>query len=97
MVYVLTLAFHIIIACLTLCAVVYSSYALYREKRDWFKKLALFIALCAALEVASGFALAVFSPTATVAGVALHLVAYLGLCLVTEAALLVNARRIWIG
>lgn len=97
MVYGLTLSIHIIVACVTLCAIVYSSYALYREKYSWFKKLAALIALCAALETISGFALAVVSPTATLASVAPHLVAYLSLCLVAEAALLLNARRVWIG
>lgn len=97
MVYGLTLSIHIIVACVTLCAIVYSSYALYREKYPWFKPLAALVALCASLETISGFVLAVVSPTATVAGVALHLVSYLSLCLIAEAALLLNARRVWIG
>jgi len=97
MVYGVTLALHIIVACITLCAIVYSSYALYRERYQWFTPLALTIGVCAALETISGFLLAVVSPTATVAGVALHLVAYLSLCLIAEAALLLNTRRAWIG
>ena len=97
MIYGVVLAIHIVVACITLCAIVYSSYALYREKFSWFKPLAVVIGLCAAMETLSGFALAVVSPTATVSGVALRLVSYLSLCLIAEAALLLNARRVWIG
>ncbi len=95
--YTATLVLHILVACATMVAIVYSAYALYREKFEWFKKLAAAIAAFAAVETVSGFALAVLSPTATVAGVALHLSWYLGLCLIVEASLLLNTRRVWIG
>ncbi len=97
MFYTLVLVLHIVVACATMIAIVYSAYALLREKFTWFPKLALAIGAFAAVETVSGFALAVLSPTATVAGVALHLSWYLGLCLIVESALLLNTRRVWIG
>lgn len=95
--YTAVLVSHILIACATMVAITYSSYALIREKAEWFEKLAGIIAVCAALETISGFALAVLSPNITFTYVALHLVWYLGLCLIAEAALLLNRRRVWIG
>ena len=97
MLYSFALALHIIVACASLLAVAVSAYALFSEKFAWFKKLAGAIGVFAAIETVSGFALAVLSPTATVLGVALHLSWYLGLCLIVEAALLLNTRRVWIG
>lgn len=95
--YIATLVFHIFIACLTIAAIVYSVYALMMVKDSLYKKLAAAIAILAAIETASGFALAVLSPTVTVAYVASHLVWYLGLCLVAESALLLRMRAVWIG
>jgi hypothetical protein len=68
-----------------------------RRKSNFYKHLALGIAGLAALETASGFALAVLSPTVTVAYVSSHLVWYLGLCLLAEAALMFRMRTVWIG
>lgn len=97
MAYTLVLVFHILVACATMIAIAYSAYVLMREKFPWFEKLAAFIAACAVLETVSGFALAALSPTATVLSVSFHLLWYLGLCLIAEAALLLNTRRVWIG
>lgn len=97
MIYATVLTLHILVACATMLAIVYSSYALIREKFAWFEKLAIAIAFCAGAETVSGFALTVLSPTVTFAYVATHLVWYLGLCLIVEAALLVHSRRVWIG
>lgn len=95
--YIATLVLHIIVACATILALAYSVYALVRGKHSFYRRLALVIATLAGVEVASGFMLAVLSPTVTVAYVASHLVWYLGLCLIVESALLFRMRAVWIG
>lgn len=95
--YGLTLAAHILVACLTLGTLVISVYALFFGKTRLFKLLAVAIALFAVLEVVSGFLLAVLSPTLGVMEVGLHLLAYLGVCLAVEAVLVFQMRRVWIS
>jgi len=97
MIYTAMLVLHIVIACATFGAITLSSFSLIKEKHQWFTKLAVIIAACAGLETVSGFMLAVLSPDITASQVGLHLVSYLSLCLIVEAALLLNTRRVWIG
>ncbi len=97
MTYGIVLALHIIIACTTVLALAYSGYALVRGKNTWYKLLMLSIATLAVLETVRGFLLAVLSPTVTVSYVASHLLWYLGLCLIVEAALALKSRAVWIG
>ncbi len=88
---------HILIACATFAFIGAAAYALFNEKFSWFKNLSTLIGACALLETISGFALAVFSPDLSVLRVGLHLFFYLTLCLIVEAALVFNSRRVWIG
>ena len=97
MMYTAVLVLHIIIACATMVVLAYSAFVLVRGKEVWYKRLMLSIAVLAVLETASGFSLAVLSPTVTVAYVASHLVWYLSLCLIVEASLAWKKRAVWIG
>ncbi len=97
MLYTATLVLHIIVACVSIAALVYTVYALVRGKHNLYTRLMISIALLTTLETISGFSLAVLSPTVTVSYVASHLVWYLGLCIVAEAALAVRMRKVWIG
>ena len=97
MMYTAVLVLHIIIACATVVAVAYSAFALVCGKTGHYKPLMLTIALLAAVETISGFSLAVLSPTVTVSYVASHLVVYLGVCLIVEAAFVWKKRAVWIG
>ena len=97
MTYGIVLALHIIVACTTVLALAYSAFALVRGKTTWYKSLMISIAALAVLETISGFLLAVLSPTVTVSYVASHLLVYLGVCLVAEAALAFKSRAVWIG
>ena len=97
MTYGIVLAAHILIACTTIVLLAYSAYALFKGKTAWYKRLMISIAVLAVLETMSGFSLAVLSPTVTVSYVVSHLVWYLGLCLIAEAALAWKKRAVWIG
>ncbi|MES2006496.1 MAG: hypothetical protein V4436_00135 [Patescibacteria group bacterium] len=97
MTYGIVLALHIIIACSTVALLAYSAFALVKGKIAWYKRLMVSIAALAVLETASGFLLAVLSPTVTVSYVASHLLVYLGVCLIAEAALAWKKRAVWIG
>ncbi|HEV8677209.1 MAG TPA: hypothetical protein VN701_00010 [Candidatus Paceibacterota bacterium] len=97
MIYTTVLLLHVAVGFATFALVGASAYALTNEKSAWFKKLSASIGACAALETASGFALAALSPDLSPARVGLHLLFYLTLCLIAEAALIFNSRRVWIG
>jgi hypothetical protein len=97
MTYGIVLAIHIIVACATVVAVVYSAFALVRSKANHYKPLMLTIAALAIVETISGFSLAVLSPTVTVSYVASHLLVYLGVCLIVEAAFVWKKKAVWIG
>ncbi len=97
MLYIALLVLHIFVACMTVVACVYSSYAILREKYRFMHVLAIAIALFAAVETVTGFMLAVLSPTVTPAYVSSHLTLYLAVCLLMEAAIALGTRRVWIG
>jgi hypothetical protein len=97
MLYVAMLVLHIFVACVTIVALCYTTYALGKGAEQHYKKLMIAIALLAVVETISGFLLAVLSPTATVESVAVHLVVYLAACLLAEAALVYKKSRVWIG
>lgn len=97
MFYTLLLSVHIIVACMTVVACVYSAYAILRERYRFMHVLAIAIAFFATIETITGFMLAVVSPTATPAYVSSHLTLYLTVCLLMEAAIALGTRRVWIG
>ncbi len=97
MLYTATLVLHIITACVSIAAIVYTVYELVRANESLYKRLAVAIAALASIQVVSGFMLAVLSPTLSVATVGQHLLAYLGVCLIAEAALVLRMQKVWIG
>mgnify|MGYP000673699769 CR=1 FL=1 len=97
MLYTATLVLHIITACVSIAALVYTVYALVRGSEAWYKRLSLSIAALASMQVVSGFMLAVLSPTLSVMTVGQHLLLYLGICLLAEMGLVLRMRKVWIG
>lgn len=97
MLYTATLVLHIIVACVSIAALVYTVYVLVRGNEAWYKRLSLSIAALAGVQTVSGFLLAVLSPTLSALTVGQHLIAYLGICLIAETALVLRMRKVWIG
>ncbi len=97
MLYTAILVLHIAVACVAIAALSYTAYAVGKGVSTHYARLMVAIALLASVETMSGFLLAVLSPTVTVEKVMMHLVVYLGACLLAEAALVYKKQRVWIG
>ena len=97
MLYSAVLLLHITVACTTIVTVLLVPYALLYRKEHWYKKISVLVAVLMILETVSGFFLAVLSPDVSVTSVGVHLMLYLGVCLIAEVALVLRMRKVWIG
>ncbi len=92
MLYSVVLATHIFAACVTVVVVGGSLYSIVRRAADFYKPLGLALAAIAFIETVSGGLLTALNPELSVLKVGLHLLAYLGVCLVVEGLLFVRVR-----
>ncbi len=81
------LVLHILAAVATMAVIGYGLVALLYKRDAVYKRTVLGLGFIAAFQVFSGTLLAVLSPELSAAALTLHIVAYLGVCLGTEALL----------
>ncbi len=93
MLYVLTLGAHIFVALLTMATIAAALWAMVKNHSHIYKRIGVFLAMVAAVQVASGFILIALSPELSVMKVGFHLALYLAACFLVEAALVVKARK----
>ncbi|HVV39249.1 MAG TPA: hypothetical protein VHD31_02885 [Candidatus Paceibacterota bacterium] len=94
MTYVITLGLHLATAALTGAVILYALYAVLRGHVQMYRSIALALAGVAAFEVFSGTVLAITSPDLSATALSLHILEYLGVCAVVEAALFAKMRNI---
>jgi len=93
MIYVTVLALHLALTATTGLVGLVAVFAALRGSVALCKRVAVFLAVTAGLQVASGVYLAVLSPTIEVASLGSHIALYLGVCAALEAALFVRIKR----
>lgn len=98
MLYSATLGGHIFVALLTIAIIAVALWAMVTNRAQLYKRIGVFLAVVAAMQVASGFMLIALSPELSVIKVGFHLALYLAVCLLVEAALILKARKaVWIS
>lgn len=93
MMYVAILVAHIFAACVTIAIIGLALYSVARGKSEWYRRCAFALAYVAGFEIISGTLLAVVSPEVSPLYVGTHLLAYLVICLVVEAMLIVKMQK----
>ena len=93
MTYTTILALHLALTVTTGLIGVTAVFAALRGSARLCKNVAIFLAITAGLEVATGVILAVISPTVEALSLGSHIALYLGVCAALEVALLVRIKR----
>lgn len=88
-----TLGVHIGVALLTMAIIAVALWAMVANRAHVYKRVGVFLAVVAAIQVASGFMLVALAPELSVMKVGFHLALYLAVCLLVEAALFVKAHK----
>ncbi len=94
MIYGAVLALHIVAACVTFAVIAGVGIALLKQMHRFYKPLGLSLALVALVQIASGVMMIVLNPELSVLKVGLHLLVYLGVCVMVEGALYLKARSV---
>jgi hypothetical protein len=94
MTYASILALHLGLTVTTALIGVAGLYALLRGGERFSRRVAAFLAVVAALEVATGATLAAISPAVDALSLGSHIALYLGACASLEAALVVRIKRL---
>ena len=93
MTYFVVLGLHLTAALVTGLVIVYALFALWRQKSESYRLCALLLSSIAGFEVLSGTVLAIVSPTLSATALSIHIVEYLGVCLIAETLLFVRMRK----
>ena len=94
MTYTAILALHLALTVTTGLVGAVGIFAAVRGGRALCKRVAVFLAITAGLEIATGVILAFVSPTADPVTLGSHIAIYLGACAALEAVLVVRMKRV---
>ncbi len=94
MLYITTLALHLGLTVTTALVGLVGAYALVRGSNVLRKRVAVFLAVTAGLEIATGVLLGFISPTVDPVTLGSHIALYLGVCAALEAALIVRMKSV---
>lgn len=93
MTYLTVLALHLALVVTTGLVGLVAVFAALRGSVRLCKRVAVFLAVIATLEVITGVLLAIISPTVEAASLGSHIALYLGVCVALEVALYVRIKR----
>ncbi len=94
MIYTSVLALHLALTITTGLIGLVGAFALVLGNARLCKRVAIFLAVTAGLEVATGVLLAFVSPTVDAVSLSSHIALYLGACAALEAALFVRMKSV---
>ena len=89
--YIVLLTLHVGTAILTFFVIGATFYALVTKRTSWYSTCAKVLAVVAAFEVVSGYALAAVAPHLSLLSLNIHILEYVCLCAIVEALIYIRA------